>query len=116
LTRSCSRCADGYGHWISPAFQPAGSTLHDSVVANPESPGLLGLHQSVLVDPFFLFFAALFLAATALVIVLSVRYLEITGEKRGAYYALSTHSQAHAVSEVVAAVAVEVTGAEPRNK
>ncbi len=56
--------------------------------ANPESPGLLGLYQSVLVDPFFLFFAALFLAATALVIVLSVRYLEITGEKRGAYYAL----------------------------
>jgi NADH-quinone oxidoreductase subunit N len=56
--------------------------------ANPESPGLLGLHQSVLVDPFFLFFAALFLAATALVIVLSVRYLEIAGEKRGAYYPL----------------------------
>jgi NADH-quinone oxidoreductase subunit N len=56
--------------------------------ANPESPGLLGLHQTVLVDPFFLYFAALFLAATALVILLSVRYLEITGEKRGAYYAL----------------------------
>jgi NADH-quinone oxidoreductase subunit N len=56
--------------------------------ANPESPGLLGFHQSVLVDPFFLYFAALFLAATALVILLSVRYLEITGEKRGAYYAL----------------------------
>lgn len=36
--------------------------------ANPESPGLLGLHQTLLVDPFFLFFAALFLAATALII------------------------------------------------
>ncbi|HXJ04664.1 MAG TPA: NADH-quinone oxidoreductase subunit N [Candidatus Acidoferrum sp.] len=56
--------------------------------ANPESPGLLGFHQSVLVDPFFLYFAALFLAITALVILLSVRYLEITGAKRGAYYAL----------------------------
>src|SRR5579859_2493476 len=56
--------------------------------ANPESPGLLGLHQSVLVDPFFLYFAALFLAVTAVVLLLSVRYLEITGEKRGAYYAL----------------------------
>jgi NADH-quinone oxidoreductase subunit N len=55
---------------------------------NPESPGLLGLHQSVLVDPFFLFFAALFLAATALVILLSVRYLEMAEEGRGAYYAL----------------------------
>jgi NADH-quinone oxidoreductase subunit N len=56
--------------------------------ANPESPGLLGLHQSVLVDPFFLYFAALFLAVTVVVLLLSVRYLEIAGEKRGAYYAL----------------------------
>lgn len=54
----------------------------------PESPGLLGLHQSVLVDSFFLFFAALFLAATALIILLSVRYLETEGEERGAFYAL----------------------------
>ena len=56
--------------------------------ANPESPGLLGLHQSVLIDPFFLYLAALFLAVTALVLLLSVRYLEIAGQKRGAYYAL----------------------------
>ncbi|MGB7029167.1 MAG: NADH-quinone oxidoreductase subunit N [Candidatus Acidiferrum sp.] len=56
--------------------------------ANPESPGLLGLHQSLLVDPFFLFFAALFLAATALIISLSARYLEIAVEKRGTFYAL----------------------------
>jgi NADH-quinone oxidoreductase subunit N len=55
---------------------------------NPDSPGLLGLHQSVLVDPFFLFFAALFLAATVLIILLSVRYLTIEEEERGAYYAL----------------------------
>jgi NADH-quinone oxidoreductase subunit N len=55
---------------------------------NPESPGLLGLHQSVLVDTLFLFFAALFLAATALIILLSVRYLETEQERRGAYYAL----------------------------
>jgi len=56
--------------------------------ANPESPGLLGFRQSVLVDPFFLFFAALFLAATALIVLLSVRYLEIAGKTRGALYAL----------------------------
>jgi NADH-quinone oxidoreductase subunit N len=55
---------------------------------NPESPGLLGLHQGVLVDPFFLFFAAIFLAATALTILLSVRYLEAQEERRGAYFAL----------------------------
>ncbi|MGB7281852.1 MAG: NADH-quinone oxidoreductase subunit N [Candidatus Acidiferrum sp.] len=56
--------------------------------ANPDSPGLLGLHQSLLVDPFFLFFAALFLAATALIVLLSARYLETKEEKRGSYYAL----------------------------
>ena len=53
---------------------------------NPESPGLLGLHQSVLVDPLFLFFAALFLAATALIILLSVRYLEIEADRGGGFY------------------------------
>ena len=56
--------------------------------ANPESPGLLGLHQRVLVDAFFLFFAALFLSATVLVILLSLRSREVEGEGRGAYYAL----------------------------
>src|SRR5690348_4367273 len=56
--------------------------------ANPESPGLLGLHQSMVVDSLFLFFALLILAATAIFILLSVRYLEAAGEKRGSYYAL----------------------------
>jgi len=47
-----------------------------------------GFHDSVVVDPFFLFFAALFLAATALVILLSVKFLEIEQEQEGEYYAL----------------------------
>jgi NADH-quinone oxidoreductase subunit N len=63
--------------------------LQALLATNPDSPPmLLGLHQSVLVDPFFLFFAALFLGATALTILLSVRYLEVQEERRGAYYAL----------------------------
>jgi NADH-quinone oxidoreductase subunit N len=49
---------------------------------------LLGFHNSVIVDPFFLFFATLFLSATALVILLSVKYLEIEDEQEGEYYAL----------------------------
>src|SRR5881275_2448397 len=49
---------------------------------------MLGFHESVTVDPFFLFFASLFLAATALVILLSVKYLEIEKEQEGEYYAL----------------------------
>src|SRR5712692_7809190 len=49
---------------------------------------LVGFHGSVLVDPFFLFFATLFLAATALVILLSVKYMEVEREQEGEYYAL----------------------------
>src|SRR5713226_6291933 len=49
---------------------------------------LFGFHQSAVIDPFFLFFGALFLAATALVILLSVKYLEVEEEQEGEYYAL----------------------------
>src|SRR5277367_2610694 len=55
---------------------------------NPESAGLLGFRQSVLVDPFFLFFAALFLAATALIVLLSVPQPENGEQRHGAYHAL----------------------------
>src|SRR5579863_4538615 len=44
--------------------------------------------NSIVIDPFFVFFSALFLASTALVILLSVRYMEIEGEQHGEYYAL----------------------------
>ena len=47
-----------------------------------------GFQESVIIDPFFLFFAGLFLAATALVILLSVKFLEIEQEQEGEYYAL----------------------------
>ncbi len=47
-----------------------------------------GFGGSILVDPFFIFFGFLFLSATALVILLSMRYLEIEGEHHGEYYAL----------------------------
>ena len=49
---------------------------------------LSGFHESVVVDGFLIFFAALFLVATALVILLSVKYLEIEREQEGEYYAL----------------------------
>src|SRR5437588_4453753 len=59
--------------------------LRAAVVARGE---FSGFHDSVVVDPFFLFFATLFLAATALVILLSLQYLEIEREQEGEYYAL----------------------------
>src|SRR2546422_7601482 len=49
---------------------------------------IYGFSGSLLVDPFFLFFGTLFLAATALVILLSVKYLKIEEEEEGEYYAL----------------------------
>jgi len=49
---------------------------------------LTGFNGAVRVDSFFIFFGCLFLAATALVILISVRYLEIEAEHHGEYYAL----------------------------
>jgi NADH-quinone oxidoreductase subunit N len=45
-------------------------------------------HDSILTDPFYVFFGMLFLASTALVILLSVKYLSQIGENHGEYYAL----------------------------
>src|SRR5437016_3337779 len=59
--------------------------LRGAIVAKGDR---LGFHDSVVVDPFFIFFAALFLAATALVILLSVKYLQIEEEQEGEYYTL----------------------------
>src|SRR5467141_2450 len=53
-----------------------------------ESGRAFGFSDSLVVDPFFLFFALIFLIATALVILLSVRYLQIEDENHGEYYAL----------------------------
>jgi len=54
----------------------------------PNVPGLFGFQSAVVVDGFALFFAAIFLAATALVILLSARYLDIEREQEGEFYAL----------------------------
>ncbi len=50
--------------------------------------GALGFSSSLLVDQFFLFFGTVFLIATAVVILLSVRYLQLEDENHGEYYAL----------------------------
>src|ERR1700676_2489066 len=50
--------------------------------------GAVGFSNSLLVDPFFLFFGFIFLIATALVIILSVRYMQLEDENHGEYYAL----------------------------
>ncbi len=49
---------------------------------------LAGFRDSVIVDGFSLIFAVIFLAATALVILLSIRFLDIEEEQEGEYYVL----------------------------
>ena len=45
-------------------------------------------NDAIVIDPFFIFFGFIFLAAAALVILISVRYLDIEDEHHGEYYAL----------------------------
>ena len=52
------------------------------------SPGTFGMMRTMLVDHFALYFFYLFLGATAIAILMSVRYLEIENESHGEYYAL----------------------------
>ena len=51
-----------------------------------------GFHGAIVIDPFFMLFGFIFLAATLLVIFLSVRYLELEDEHHGEYYALMLFS------------------------
>ena len=59
------------------------------MTANPMGAApVLGFHNTVIVDGFSLIFSVIFLAATALVILLSVRFLNVEREQEGEYYAL----------------------------
>src|ERR1700693_1581407 len=64
----------------------SGISLYRLRSIGPEAVG--GFDSSIVVDPFFLFFGMIFLIATALVIVLSVKYLQVEDENHGEYYAL----------------------------
>ncbi len=64
----------------------SGISLYRLRSLGPQAVG--GFNSSIVVDPFFLFFGMIFLIATGLVILLSVRYLQIENEHHGEYYAL----------------------------
>ena len=65
------------------------SRRYNALRLDPAFSGdLVGFHNTVVVDGFFLTFAAIFLAATALVALLSIRYLDVEREQEGEYYAL----------------------------
>jgi len=54
----------------------------------PQIPAIFGFQSTVIIDGYSLLFGAIFLAATALVILLSVRYLDIEREQEGEFYSL----------------------------
>src|SRR2546427_4249271 len=62
--------------------------VRDAEKTSPDFGGFPGFNGTILVDHFFIFFSLIFLAAAALVILLSVHYLEIEDEHHGEYYAL----------------------------
>ncbi len=85
--------------WLNPAMAMAGVgfsgyslwqlyTAMEAGAARGFPRYAFGFNGSLLVDPFFVFFGFVFLAATVLVILLSVRYLTIEDEHHGEYYAL----------------------------
>jgi NADH-quinone oxidoreductase subunit N len=64
----------------------SGASLY--VLVRPAAQRLTAFSNSIVTDPFFIFFGCILLASTALVILMSVRYFEIEEEQRGEYYAL----------------------------
>src|SRR5271156_963885 len=64
----------------------SGASLY--VLVPPAADRVTAVSGSIVVDPFFIFFGCILLASTALVILLSVRYMEIEGEQSASYYAL----------------------------
>ena len=64
----------------------SGYSLYRLRALGPDAIG--GFDGSIIVDPFFLYFGLIFLIATALIILISVRYLQIEDEHHGEYYAL----------------------------
>jgi NADH-quinone oxidoreductase subunit N len=64
----------------------SGASLY--VLGRPATERVTAFSNSIVIDPFFIFFGCILLAATALAILLSVRYMEIEDGQSGEYYAL----------------------------
>src|SRR6266576_4166549 len=71
---------------IGVCFSAAGVYKVQAFIGN--APGAAGMLNTMVVDRFAIYFFYLFLAATAIAILMSVRYLETENENHGEYYAL----------------------------
>jgi len=81
--------------WVNPAtafvgvlFSAAGVYKIQMWLDAGHLPGQLGFMNTMAVDHYALYFFYLFLAATAIAILISMKYLEIEHENHGEYYAL----------------------------
>jgi len=75
---------NGVGAFIGVAF----AALCVWEIQSMSPAGAIGFYNSLLVDRFAIFFWYLFLAAAAIAILMSARYLDIEEEHHGEYYAL----------------------------
>src|ERR1700685_1671514 len=73
---------------VGVAFSAAGVYKIQLFLNASGAPGSLGMMRTLLVDRFAIYFWYLFLGATAIAILMSVRYLETEHENHGEYYAL----------------------------
>jgi NADH-quinone oxidoreductase subunit N len=81
--------------WMNPVVAMIGVLFATASVYDVQSwmhkngiPAVVGFSGSMLVDRFAIYFFYLFLAATAVAILMSSRYMEIEHENHGEYYAL----------------------------
>jgi len=72
--------------FIGVCFSAAGVYKIQAFMGN--APGMTGMLNTMVVDRFAIYFFYLFLAGTAIAILISVRYLETEHESHGEYYAL----------------------------
>ena len=82
-----TRAQKSWNAWtamIGVAFSAASLFL----IREPAANHVLAFDRAIVIDPFFIFFAFIFLASTALVLLLSARYMQVVEEQRGEYYAL----------------------------
>jgi NADH-quinone oxidoreductase subunit N len=80
--------ANAVSAMIGVFFSAAGVYKIQLWMASSNAPGASGFKGTLLVDHFAIYFWYLFLAATAIAILMSVRYLETEHENHGEYYAL----------------------------
>ncbi len=83
-----SKWINGATAFIGVLFAAGGVYKIQSLMDAQHSAGALGMMRSMLIDRVAIYFFYLFLAATAISILMSMRYLQIEHENHGEYYTL----------------------------